>query len=67
MKEILQIGICDDKQDYLKMIEIAVCNNAKRVGIPIPIECVLFQDGEEMCREMAAGRFDLALLDIEMR
>ncbi|MCM1561000.1 MAG: LytTR family DNA-binding domain-containing protein [Butyrivibrio sp.] len=48
----------------MKLIETSVCNNAKRVGISI--ECVLFQDGEEMYREMETGCFDLALLDIEM-
>ena len=66
MKGILQIGICDDKLDDLKLIETAFRSNAKKVGIPIPIECTLFQDGEEMYKEMETGRFDLALLDIEM-
>lgn len=66
MKEIIQIGICDDKREDLKLIETAFRSSAKKVGIPLPIECVLFQDGEEMYKEMETGRFDLALLDIEM-
>lgn len=66
MKGILQVAICDDKQDDLKLIETAVCDNAKRIGIPIPVECFLFQDGENMYDEMSTKRFDLVLLDIEM-
>lgn len=63
---MLQIGICDDKPDDLRLIKTAFCSNAEKVGIPIPIECTLFQGGEEMYKEMETGRFDLVLLDIEM-
>lgn len=66
MKGILQVAICDDKQDDLKLVKTAVCDNAKRIGIPIPIECFLFQDGERMYDEISTKHFDLVLLDIEM-
>lgn len=66
MKGILQVGICDDRQEDLKLIETAVRDSAKRIGIPIPIECFLFQDGEKMYEEIGKEYFDLMLLDIEM-
>ena len=46
MKGILRVGICDDKPEDLKLIETAVYDSAKRVGISAPIESLLFQDGE---------------------
>ena len=66
MKETLQVGICDDKQEDLKLIETAVRDSAKRVGISVPIECFLFRDGEKMYKEMGKKHFDLVMLDIEM-
>ncbi|MBD5510771.1 MAG: response regulator transcription factor [Lachnospiraceae bacterium] len=66
MKGIFQVGICDDKQEDLRLIEKAVRDSAKRIGISIPIKCFLFQDGEKMYEEMGKERFDLVLLDIEM-
>lgn len=63
---MLRIGICDDKQEELKLIETTFCSSAKKAGLLLPIECVLFQDGEEIYKEMEGGHFDLVLLDIEM-
>lgn len=66
MKGILRVGICDDKPADLELIETAVYDSAKRVGISAPIESLLFQDGEKMYEEMGKEHFDLVMLDIEM-
>ena len=51
MKGILRVGICDDKPEDRKLIETAVYDSAKRVGISAPIESLLFQDGEKCMRK----------------
>ena len=64
--EILRVGICDDNPEDLKLIENAVLESIKKIGVSGEIKCFLFQAGEEMYKAGKKEHFDLFLLDIEM-
>lgn len=65
-ERLLQIGICDDEEEDLKRVEEAVRESVERAGIPVSIECRLFQNGEDMAEAAQKEDFDLVFLDIEM-
>lgn len=66
MGEILRIGICDDKEEDLKLIKDVVRESIQKIGISVHIKCSLFLHGEEMYEAEKKEHFDLFLLDIEM-
>ena len=65
-KRKCRVGICDDRQEDIRLIEDALRKGIKRIGQAVSLLVSSFQNGEDLYAAVCKAEFDLIFLDIEM-
>ncbi|MCM1499946.1 MAG: LytTR family DNA-binding domain-containing protein [Clostridium sp.] len=65
-KRTCRVGICDDRQEDIRLIEDALRKGIKRIGQAVSLSVRSFQNGEDLYAVAGREGFDLIFLDIEM-